>query len=489
MFRPLALWIGLRYTRAERSNRFISFISLISMIGLTLGVAVLITVLSVMNGFDRELKSRILGMVPQATVTSSEIIPDWQGLSSQIQKNPQVEAVAPFIQLQGMLTANGQVAGIMVTGVVPEYEKKVSIIGNHMIAGSLDSLTISSKRPSDEPDNPDNPDNLDATSENTNETTSDTTKADAIQQIVANKTAEGSTASDTNLGENHSQANQNSNAQDSQEPVNDGFNIIIGKNIAQSMGVTIGDKMTLVLPEASPSPAGVIPRFKRFTVTGIYDISPEVNNIMAFIPMNDAARLLRLPDGAQGMRMKLKDLFIAPQVANQVASINPQMLTPSDWTTTHGNLFGAIQMEKAMVGLLLSLIILVAAFNIVSSLVMLVTDKKADIAILKTFGASPKLIMQVFMVQGLVIGVIGTLAGTVLGVIMALSVSNVLGWVNSAFNLHLFDAYFVNYLPSELEWQDVLLIVSSSLLVSFLATIYPARRASHIQPAQTLRYE
>lgn len=411
MFRPLALFIGLRYTRAERSNRFISFISLISMIGLTLGVAVLITVLSVMNGFDKELKTRILGMVPQATVTAPEIIPDWQGLAGQIQKNPKVEAVAPFIQLQGMLTSNGQVAGVMVTGIVPDYEKKVSIIANHMVAGDIDSL-------------------------------------------------QGET-----------------------------FNIVIGKSMAKSMGVNVGDKMTLVLPEASPSPAGVIPRFKRFNVSGIYDISPEVNNIMAFIPMNDAARLLRLPDGAQGIRMKLNDLFVAPQVAQEAANLNPQMLTPNNWTLTHGNLFGAIQMEKAMVGLLLSLIILVAAFNIVSSLVMLVTDKKADIAILKTFGASPKLITQVFMVQGLVIGVIGTLAGTVLGIVMALSVSNVLGWVNSAFNLHLFDAYFVNYLPSELEWQDVLLIVSASLLVSFLATIYPAKRAASIQPARTLRYE
>lgn len=410
MFRPLALFIGLRYTRAERSNRFISFISLISMVGLTLGVAVLITVLSVMNGFDRELKTRILGMVPQATVTSSEIISDWQGLANKIGQNPQVEASAPFIQLQGMLTSNGQVAGVMVTGIVPEYEKKVSIIGNHMVAGDIDSL-------------------------------------------------QGET-----------------------------FNIVIGKSMASSMQVNVGDKMTLVLPEASPSPAGVIPRFKRFTVSGIYDISPEVNNIMAFIPMNDAARLLRLPDGAQGIRMKLKDLFVAPQVSQQAARLDSQ-LTPNNWTLTHGNLFGAIQMEKAMVGLLLSLIILVAAFNIVSSLVMLVTDKKADIAILKTFGASPKLITQVFMVQGLFIGVIGTLAGTLLGVIMALSVSNVLGWVNTAFKLHLFDAYFVNYLPSQLEWQDVVLIVSASLLVSFLATIYPARRAASIQPAQTLRYE
>lgn len=411
MFRPLALFLGLRYTRAERSNRFISFISLISMIGLTLGVAVLITVLSVMNGFDKELKGRILGMVPQATVTAPEIIPDWQAVAKRIATNPKVEAVAPFIQLQGMLTANGQVAGIMVTGVEPSYEKKVSIIHKHMLIGDMDSL----------------------------------------------------------------QAGQ--------------FNILIGKDLSDALRVGVGDKVTLVLPEASPSPAGVIPRFKRFTVAGIYDISPEVNSMMAFVPMSDAGKLLRLPEGAQGIRMKLTDLFAAKQVAMQSASIAPEILTPNDWTTTHGNLFSAIQMEKAMVGLLLFLIILVAAFNIVSSLVMLVTDKKADIAILKTFGASPKLITQVFMVQGLFIGVVGTLMGTVLGVIMALSVSQVVGWINNGFGLHLFDSYFVNYLPSKLEWQDVVVIVSASLVISFLATIYPALRAARIQPAQTLRYE
>ncbi|ELA08091.1 LolC/E family lipoprotein releasing system, transmembrane protein [Moraxella macacae 0408225] len=411
MFRPLALFLGLRYTRAERSNRFISFISLISMIGLTLGVAVLITVLSVMNGFDRELKSRILGMVPQATVIAGEIIPNWQQLAKKIDENPNVEAVAPFIQLQGMLTVNAQVAGIMVTGIEPEYEKNVSIIHKHMHEGNIDSLTAGT------------------------------------------------------------------------------FNIVIGQDMARSLDVRLGDKVTLVLPEASPSPAGVIPRFKRFTVSGIYDISPEVNGIMAFIPMQDAGTLLRLPEGAQGIRMKLNDLFVAPKVAREAANLSPKLLLPSDWTTTHGNLFGAIQMEKAMVGLLLFLIILVAAFNIVSSLVMLVTDKKADIAILKTFGASPKLITQVFMVQGLFIGVIGTIFGTILGIIMALSVSHAVSWVNTAFGLHLFDAYFINYLPSELQWQDVLMIVSASLVISFLATIYPARRAASIQPAQTLRYE
>lgn len=411
MFRPLALFLGLRYTRAERSNRFISLISLISMVGLTLGVAVLITVLSVMNGFDRELKTRILGMVPQATVSAPEIITDWPLLAKQIQKDPEVKAVAPFIELQGMLTANGQVAGIMVTGIEPEYEKNVSIIGEHMLSGSIDSLKSGD------------------------------------------------------------------------------FTIVLGESMLDALGVQVGDKVTLVLPEASPSPAGVIPRFKRFTVSGVFNISREVDNLVAFIPMEDAAKLLRLPSGAQGVRMKLDDIFKAQQAAQKAANIAPNMLYPNDWTKTHGNLFGAIQMEKAMVGLLLFLIILVAAFNIVSSLVMLVTDKKADIAILKTFGASPKLITQVFMVQGLVIGVIGTVAGTILGVFFALTIGQILGWVNQTFALHLFDAYFINYLPSQLRWTDVLIITSTSFLLSFLATIYPARRAAKIQPAQTLRYE
>lgn len=412
MFRPLALFIGLRYTRAERSNRFISFISLVSMMGLTLGVAVLITVLSVMNGFDRELKTRILGMVPQATVISTEVIGDWKQLADRIkEEDPEVVAVAPFIQLQGMLTSNGQVAGIMVTGVDPEYEKNVSIINEHMTEGSIDTLKSGD------------------------------------------------------------------------------FSIVLGEEMVQSLGLRIGDKVTLVLPEASPSPAGVIPRFKRFTLTGIFSISPEVDSLMAFIPMNDAAKLLRLPDGAQGIRMKLNDLFTAPMASQKAAAIAPEQLYPSDWTQTHGNLFGAIQMEKAMVGLLLFLIILVAAFNIVSSLVMLVTDKKADIAILKTFGASPRLITQIFMVQGVVIGFIGTIAGTILGIIFALSISDILGFINQRFGLNLFDAYFINYLPSQLRLVDVVLITGASFLLSFLATIYPARRAARIQPAQTLRYE
>ncbi len=412
MFRPLAVFIGLRYTKAERKNGFISFISLISMIGLTLGVAVLITVLSVMNGFDRELKTRILGMVSQASVSSYEIIPDWQMLAKAIEQNDKnVVATAPFIGLQGMLTAHGQVTGIMVTGIEPEHETRVSIIGDHMKEGDIHAL-----KPGE-------------------------------------------------------------------------FGIVLGESMVNSMGLSVGDKVTLVLPEASPSAAGVIPRFKRFTLVGTFNISPEIDSSMGYVAMRDAGVLLRLPEGAQGIRLKMNDIFKAPQAAVQAKNIAPERLMADDWTRTHGNLFSAIQMEKAMVGLLLFLIIVVAAFNIVSSLVMLVTDKKSDIAILKTFGASPKLIMQVFMVQGMIIGVIGTIAGTVLGVTFALTVSDILGFINNFFGLHLFDAYFVNYLPSQVKIGDVLLITSASFLLSFLMTIYPALRASKIQPAQTLRYE
>lgn len=411
MFRPLALFLGLRYTRAERSNRFISFISLISIIGLTLGVAVLITVLSVMNGFDREIKSRILGMVPQATVTSGHIISDWEPLLTEIKKDPDVSEAAPFINLQGMLTANGQVAGVMVAGVVPEYETKVSIVGEHMTEGSFNALK------------------------------------------------EGD------------------------------FGIILGIDLAQSLGVSMGDKVTLVLPEASPSPAGIIPRFKRFTLVGTYDISKEVNNIVTYIPMNDAAKLLRLPGGAQGIRMKVDDIFAAPGVAQRATQHDPEMLYPNDWTQTHGNLFSAIQMEKAMIGLLLFLIVIVAAFNIVSSLIMMVTDKKSDIAILKTFGATPKLILQVFIVQGMFIGVIGTLIGTAIGLAIAFSISDIFGYIIQIFDLHMPDAYPVNFLPSYVKATDVFIITSASFLLSFLMTIYPAMRAAKIQPAQTLRYE
>ena len=411
MFKPISLYIGLRYTRARRSNHFISFIALVSMIGLTLGVAVLITVLSVMNGFDRELKNRVLGMIPQATVSSTQILTDWPQLADKASQHPHVQGAAPFTQLQGMLTAHGQVSGILVTGIEPKYEPKVSIIQNFMVAGSIDGLQ---------------------------------------------------------KGE---------------------FGIVLGKQLTDSLGLGLNDNVTLVLPEATPSPAGVVPRFKRFKIVGIFSVGAEVDSMMGYIALNDAATLLRLPDGAQGIRLKLDDIFAAPQVTRDIMQDLPSNFYGSDWTYTHGNLFSAIQMEKAMVSLLLFLIVLVAAFNIVSSLVMVVTDKKADIAILRTLGASPSTITKIFMVQGTVIGVVGTLAGALLGIVFASSISGFLGWINQIFGLNLFDAYFINYLPSHLKWQDVILIVGLSLLLSFLATIYPARRAAKIQPAEALRYE
>ena len=411
MFKPISLYIGLRYTRARRSNHFISFIALVSMIGLTLGVAVLITVLSVMNGFDRELKNRVLGMIPQATVSSTQILTDWPELAKKIDTHEHVVGTAPFTQLQGMLTAQGQVAGIMVTGIEPDYEKKVSIIQDHMVQGDINSLK---------------------------------------------------------KGE---------------------FGIVLGKQMTDALGLSLNDSVTLVLPEATPSPAGVVPRFKRFKIVGIFSIGAEVDSMMGYIALNDASTLLRLPDGAQGVRMKLDNIFKAPQVADEIVQQLPGQFYASNWTYTHGNLFSAIQMEKAMVSLLLFLIVLVAAFNIVSSLVMVVTDKKSDIAILRTLGASPITITKIFMVQGTVIGVVGTLAGAALGIIFATNISGFMGWLNTPMGLNLFDAYFINYLPSYLRWQDVALIVSVSLVLSFLATIYPALRASKIQPAEALRYE
>ena len=411
MFKPISLYIGLRYTRARRSNHFISFIALVSMIGLTLGVAVLITVLSVMNGFDRELKNRVLGMIPQATVSSTQILTDWPELAKKVEQHEHVKGVAPFTQLQGMITAHGQVSGLMVTGIEPEYERKVSIIQDHMVEGNIDQLK---------------------------------------------------------KGE---------------------FGIVLGKQLTDALGLGLNDSVTLVLPEATPSPAGVVPRFKRFKIVGIFSIGAEVDSMMGYIALNDASTLLRLPDGAQGIRLKLDDIFVAPQVSNEIVRELPGNYYASDWTYTHGNLFSAIQMEKAMVSLLLFLIVLVAAFNIVSSLVMVVTDKKADIAILRTLGASPATITKIFMVQGTVIGVIGTVAGAVLGIILATGISGFIDWVNTTLGLHLFDAYFINYLPSYLRWQDVVIIVSLSLILSFLATIYPALRAAKIQPAEALRYE
>jgi lipoprotein-releasing system permease protein len=408
------VFIGMRYTRAKRRNHFISFISLTSMVGLALGVLVMILVLSVMNGFDRELRTRILGMVPHATISANQPIGDWRALAAQVAQHPEVEAVAPFSQLQGMLTHGGGVQPVLVNAVLPEAEKNVSIIAQHMVRGSLDDLKD---------------------------------------------------------GE---------------------FGIIVGEITARRFGVNVGDKLTFILPEASVTPAGVFPRLKRFTVAGVFKVGAELASSLALIHVGDAARLSHWPDNqVEGVRLKLKDLFKAPEVAWRIAGQLGDDYIARDWTRTHGSLFQAIQMEKTMIGLLLLLIVAVAAFNIISTLVMVVTDKKADIAILRTLGMTPRQIMLVFMVQGSVIGVVGTLIGGVLGVISALNVTEWVAWLEKLVG-HKFlssDVYFINYLPSQLRLEDVVLICTAALSMSFLATLYPAWRAARTQPAEALRYE
>ncbi len=413
MFKPFSLYVGLRYTAAKRNNNFISFISLVSMLGLMLGVAALIVVLSVMNGFDRELRNRILGMVPHGTITGYDSsIHDWQQLAEKVAIDSRIIASAPFIKAQGMLAYNGRVKPAFVQGVDPEAEKKVSIVTNNINSGDWQALQPGK------------------------------------------------------------------------------YNIILGDLLARHLGLTIGDKVTLVLPEASVSIAGVTPRLKRFTVAGTFSVGAELDSSLAYIHIDDAAKIKRMK-GVEGLRLTFKDLFAAPVAVREIAVELEGIYQISDWTRTQGNLFQAIQMEKRMVGLLLFLIVFVAAFNIVSTLVMVVTDKKSDIAILRTLGATQGLIMRIFMVQGIVIGTLGTFLGTVLGVTLALTISDLVLFFERVFGVQVLspDVYFISDLPSQLIWADVVTIIVVALSISFFATLYPAFKASKTQPAEALRYE
>jgi lipoprotein-releasing system permease protein len=416
MFRPLFVFIGTRYTRAKRRNHFVSFISLTSMIGLALGVIVMIVVLSVMNGFDHEMRTRVLGMVPHATIESGEPINDWQSLAAKVRQNPQVEAVAPFTQMQGLLTNNGNVQKILLNAIDPAQERKVSIIDQFMKQGRLDDL------------------------------------------------------------------------------VTGGFGVVIGDKAATKLGVGIGDKVTFVAPEVTVTPAGMFPRMKRFTVVGIFHVGAgELDGYLGVTNLQDLARLHRWkPDQVQGLRLKFTDLFKAPRTAYEIAqNLGEHEYYSRDWTRTHGNLYQAIGMEKSIIGLLLLLIVAVAAFNIISTLVMVVNDKRGDIAILRTLGATPGQIMAIFMVQGTVIGVVGTAIGAAVGIFAALNVSAAISALEGLIG-HKFlnaDVYFIDYLPSQLMAEDVFLVCGAALILSFLATLYPAWRAARTQPAEALRYE
>lgn len=415
MFRPLSVYIGMRYTRAKRRNHFISFISLTSMIGVALGVAALITVLSVMNGFEKELRERILGMTSHAFVTGSDgSLENWQSLEDELQGMPDVVDTAPFVEGQAMLSRNSKVRGTMLRGIDPSLEPKVSDIGDKVIVGELDDLKA---------------------------------------------------------GE---------------------FGIILGRDLAASMGVTKGDKITVITPHVTPTPAGVIPRLKRLDVIGIFEIGMyEYDSQLAMLHMADAAKLFRIPGKVSGVRLELTDVYQAPRITRELLIQLPPEYRAADWTMQHANFFRALKTEKTVMFVILMLIVAVAAFNIVSTLVMMVTDKRADIAILRTLGLSPRGIMGIFMVQGTLIGLIGTLLGIVGGVALALNVSEIIAGVESMLGYQFLpaDVYYISDLPSDLQWSDVQVIGITAFVLSILSTIYPSWRASRVRPAEALRYD
>lgn len=416
MFRPIALYIGLRYTRAKRANHFISFISLSSMLGIALGVTVLITVLSVMNGFDQQIRERVMAMAPQVTVsTLSQKMPDWKTMQQNVLKDPQVIDAEPFVSGQGLLQNAGISQPVVMNGVSPSQQSRLTDISHKMVQGSFDAL-----RPGR-------------------------------------------------------------------------FGIVLGYDLALNLGLRVGDKVLLMIPQASVTPVGVLPRLRRFDVVGIFHVGKGFgfDDHLAFINLKDAQVLYQLGSAVSGLRLKVSNFYAAPRIASRLASNLPEGYIVGNWTQTFGALFHAIQLEKTMMFLILMLIIAVAAFNLVSSLVMTVADKRADIAILRTFGATPRTILAIFMVQGTIVGFVGTFLGVLGGIVLSLNATRLVNWIQSVFHVQLLSSniYFVDYLPSRLQGSDVWHICLAALVMSLLATIYPAWRASRTQPAQALRYE
>ncbi len=415
MFRPFELFVGLRYTHSRRRTHFISFISMTSMLGIALGVTALITVLSVMNGFEKELRDRILGMASHATVTTyTGKLPDWQGMQQALADNERIIAMAPYVRGESMLSLGKQVSGALLRGVLPSMEGDVSDVVSHINGGDLGLLE------------------------------------------------EGK------------------------------YNIILGSELAIALGAGIGDSITVVAPQVTIGPTGIMPRLRRFTVAGIFEVGMyEYDRGVALVHIKDAAKLFRFDDNVTGLRLRLDDIFAAPQIARALSAELPLDYRVEDWTRQHANFFRAVKTEKRVMFIILTLIVAVAAFNIVSTLVMVVTDKRADIAILRTLGSSPGSIMMIFIIQGIVIGAMGTALGVAGGVGLALNVETIVPAIESVFNVEFLaaDVYYISDVPSELHWNDVWIMASVSLGLSLLATLYPAWRAARTQPAEALRYE
>ncbi|WP_018152350.1 lipoprotein-releasing ABC transporter permease subunit [Leeia oryzae] len=406
--------LGLRYTRAKRRNNFISFISLASMLGIALGVLALITVLSVMNGFQKDIRAKLLGGASHIEVGGNPQLDNWPQVLAAVSRQEHVTGAAPYVFSQGLLTWESNVRGAMIRGIDPAIEGRVVDVGSHMQQGRLDSLTPGK------------------------------------------------------------------------------FNIVLGSELARQLGVFVGDKVVLVAPDGQVTPAGVMPRMKQFRVSGIFNMDLfEYDAGMAMIHIKDAQRLYRLGDAVTGIRVKVDDPDRAPAIRQMILRDLPKEAYATDWTLQNATYFRAVQIEKNMMFIILTLIVAVAAFNLVSTLVMSVTDKQSDIAILRTLGASPSSIMGIFMVQGTLTGFIGTLLGVVGGVSLSLNIDVVVPWLERLLGIHFLskEVYFVSELPSDLHWGDVGVITVIALLLSLLATIYPSWRASRVQPAEALRYE
>ncbi len=416
MIRPASLFIGLRYTRAKRRNHFVSFISLVSMIGIALGVAALITVLSVMNGFDYQIGKQLFSFAPAVTVTTNaNISKNWPELSKKLSAYPDVIGAAPFISGKGMLTNEGLVSGVETLGVLPAQEIKVSELPKHMVAGTFSSLKPGT------------------------------------------------------------------------------FNMVIGSKLASSLGLIVGNKVSLLTPQTTSTPFGIMPRYRQFTVTGIFTTGSGFgfDSGVAYINMKDARRLYLSGQSVAGMHLRLKNIYEAQTVANKIEDTLPGNYFVSNWTQVYGSLFKALAMEKTMMFVILLLIVGVAAFNLVSTLMMTVNDKRADIAVLRTLGASPKNILMIFVVQGALVGMIGVLIGVIGGVILALNATDIVNWIQHAFGVQFLSSsvYFVDFLPSRLQWSDVVTISLWAWGLSIVATLYPAWVGSKTQPAEALRYE
>jgi lipoprotein-releasing system permease protein len=412
---PFELFVGLRYTRAKRRNHFISFISLISMFGIALGITALITVMSVMNGFEREVRARILGVASHVQLLGIDgRLAGWEKVAARARENPAVTDAAPFVNGQGLLSSGQVVRGAVIRGIVPELEEKVADLGKHVKSGRLANL-----KPGE-------------------------------------------------------------------------FGIVLGSDLARMLRVQVGEKVVLITPQGQVTPAGMVPRLKQFTVVGLFRVDhAEFDSGLALIDLRDAQVLYRLEDDVSGVRLKTANVLEAPATARELEKAFGPELYVTDWSQQNANYFRAVQIEKRMMFIILTLIIAVAAFNLVSTLVMVVTDKHPDIAILRTLGASPLSVMKIFVVQGTVIGVTGTLLGVLGGVSLALNIDVVVPFIERLFNFHVLsrDLYFISELPSHLKWNDIWTVATMSLALAFLATLYPSWRASRVNPAEALRYE